>query len=54
MAAAPVGTGFGERVPERSLINSLRRREREGQELRVAEGCEDGAEDEEAEGGGGR
>lgn len=46
-AAAPVGTGFGKRVPEMSLINSLRRkeqrkeevgeREREGQKLGVAE-----------------
>lgn len=26
-AAGPVGTGFGKRVPEMSLINSLRRRE---------------------------
>lgn len=31
-AAGPVGTGFGKRVPEMSLINSLRRGEqREGE-----------------------
>ena len=28
-AAGPVGTGFGKRVPEMSLINSLRRGEQE-------------------------
>lgn len=40
-AAGPVGTGFGKGVPEMSLINSLRRRER-GREVVEREGDREG------------